>query len=396
MIDTQIQQRLSSILTQKQQIGYLLVDSHLVIQHVSDWIESVWRSKDQPLLGNKITQAFPELFGMDDHLIRLFNQLEEFITIPKIHHENGDGPGAYYSLQIEPFNEFEASLMVTVTDISKQVQQEWCLQQQRKELLLLSSQLDAANNLLADVLKHLIPHSVADDVIKSHKVPKPGGKLRREATILFADMRNFTAVAEKLEPEHAVDVLNAYMTVIVKAIRRHDGTIIQIVGDMVMATFNLPDALPDHVNHAVKAALDIRKSLETYVAEERKQDIPALGFGIGICTGLVTAGFLGAEDRYRFSVVGDATNIAFHLCSRAAAGQIILSQETTNDLDDQFLIKPLGVVNLKRRRLPLRVYELQEIYEPPSIPLICDDSYTWGSAPREKISQRVIRYDVTE
>ncbi len=389
MIDVKMQQRLSSILTQKQQIGYLLLDAHLIIQHVSEWINSVWQGDNCSLIGNKATKSFPELFGMDERLQRLSTQIGESITIPKIHHEEEDGPGTYYSLQIEPFNEFGASLMVTVTNITNQVQQEWCLQQQRKELFLLSSRLDAANNLLSDMLRHLVPESVADAVIETKQPPKPGGNLRRETTILFADMRNFTPVAEKLEPEHAVDVLNAYMTVIIKVIRRHQGTIIQIVGDMVMATFNLPDELPDHANRAVIAALDIRESLEKYVAEERSQDVPALGFGIGICTGTETAGYLGSADRYRFSVVGDVTNIAFHLCSRAAAGQIILSHETLMHIDDRFLIKPLGLVNLKRRKLPLRVYELQEIYEPPLIPLICDDSYRWNSFPGGKIDHKV-------
>lgn len=385
MINFKMQQRLSSILTQKQQIGYLLLDASLVIQHVSEWVESTWRANTSTLVGNKVTQAFPELLGMDNRLQCLSESQEASITIPKIHHEDGDGPGKYYSLQIEPFAEFGSSLMITVTDITNQVRQEWCLQQQRKELFLLSTKLDEANDLMTDMLQHLVPKSVADEVIESKQPPKPGGNLRRDTSILFADMRNFTPVAEKLEPEHAVDVLNAYMTVIIKAIRRHQGTIIQIVGDMVMATFNLPDKLPDHANRAVIAALDIRESLEKYVAEGRSQDVPALGFGIGICTGTATAGYLGSEDRYRFSVVGDVTNIAFHLCSRAAAGQIILSHETLMHIDDRFLIKPLGLVKLKRRKLPLRVYELQETYEPPSIPLICDDSYRWNSSPGGKL-----------
>jgi len=384
-----MQQRLSSILTQKQQIGYLLLDANLVIQHVSEWIESTWRANTPTLIGNKITRAFPELFGMDNRLQCLSESQEASITIPKIHHEDDKGPGKYYSLQIEPFNEFGSSLMVTVTDITNQVRQEWCLQQQRKELFLLSTQLDAANDLMTDMLQHLVPKSVADAVIESKQPPKPGGNLRRETTILFADMRNFTPVAEKLEPEQAVDVLNAYMTVIIKVIRRHQGTIIQIVGDMVMATFNLPDELPDHANRAVIAALDIRESLEKYVAEGRSQDVPALGFGIGVCTGTATAGYLGSEDRYRFSVVGDVTNIAFHLCSRAAAGQIILSHETLMHIDDRFLIKPLGLVNLKRRKLPLRVYELQETYEPPSIPMMGDDSHQWNTSPGGKIDYKV-------
>jgi adenylate cyclase len=326
---------------------------------------------------------------MDNRLRVLSESQEASITIPKIHHEEGDGPGKYYSLQIEPFSEFDCSLMITVTDITNQVRQEWCLQQQRKELFLLSAQLDAANDLMTDMLQHLVPKSVADDVIESKQPPKPGGNLRRETSILFADMRNFTPVAEKLEPEHAVDVLNAYMTVIIKAIRRHQGTIIQIVGDMVMATFNLPDELPDHANRAVIAALDIRESLEKYVAEGRSHDVPALGFGIGICTGTATAGYLGSEDRYRFSVVGDVTNIAFHLCSRAAAGQIILSHETLMHIDDRFLIKPLGLVNLKRRKLPLRIYELQETYEPPSIPMMGDDNHQWNTSSGGKIDYEV-------
>ncbi|MCA9930756.1 MAG: adenylate/guanylate cyclase domain-containing protein [Anaerolineales bacterium] len=381
MIEMKVQQRLSSILTQKQKIGYLLLGSDLVIQHVSEWIVSVWQPSGTSLIGKKVTHSFPELFGMDDHLHELSNQPGESITIPKIHHESEAGPGAYYSLQIEPFAEFGASLLIIVTNVTQQMQQEWCLQQQRNELLLLSSKLDAANDLLADVLKHLVPHSVADRIIEMQELPKPGGNLRRNATILFADMRNFTQLAEQLEPEESVDVLNAYMTVIADAVRRHEGTIIQIVGDMVMATFNSPDELPNHVERAVIAALDIRTSLEKYVAAERSPQVPALGFGIGIDTGLVTAGFLGSTDRYRFSVVGDATNSAFHLCSRAAAGQIIVSHEVLMHLDERFLIRPLGVVKIKRRRMPLRIYELQQVYEPPSIPVIHDDSYELNTLP---------------
>ena len=389
MIDSQMHQRLSSILAQKQQIGYILLDADLVILHVADWIEATWQANTTSLVGNKITYAFPELFGMEAQLHSLAKRAGESILVPKIHHEEISGPGKYFSLEIEPFAEFGASLMVSVTNITRQIQQEWCLQQQRKDLFLLSDQLDSANDLMADMLHHLVPKSVADTVIETKQSPKPGGKLRRETTILFADMRNFTPVAEKLEPEAAVDVLNAYMTVIIKAIRRHQGTIIQIVGDMVMATFNLPDELTEHAHQAVEAALDIRTSLEKYVAEERSLDVPALGFGIGICTGVATAGYLGSEDRYRYSVVSDVTNIAFHLCSRAAAGQIILSHETLMQLDNRYLIKPLGLVNLKRRKSPLRVYEVQGVYEPPSIPLICDDSYSWEPLPSEKYGFKV-------
>jgi class 3 adenylate cyclase len=389
MINSEMHQRLSSILTQKQQIGFILLDEQLVVLHASDWIESAWQVNSPALVGNRIMQAFPELLRMEAPLSNLIANQGESIIIPKIHHEELNGPGKYYSLEIEPFYEFGASLMISVTNITKQVQQEWCLKQQRKDLFLLSTQLDDANTLMSDVLHHLLPKSVANTVIETKSPPKPGGNLRKETTILFADMRNFTPVAEKLEPEQAVAVLNAYMTVIVQAIRRHQGTIIQIVGDMVMATFNLPDEMDDHAQRAVIAALDIRDSLEKYVEEERASDVPALGFGIGICTGIATAGYLGSDARYRYSVVGDVTNIAFHLCSRAAAGQIILSHETLMQLDNRYLIKPLGLVNLKRRKSPLRVYELQEIYEPPSIPLICDDSYSSEPWPTNNFDYKV-------
>ena len=126
-----------------------------------------------------------------------------------------------------------------------------------------------------------------------------------------------------------------------------------------MVAFNVPDDQPDHPLRAARAALDMRDSLERFIAEDQPDIMPVLRFGFGLHTGTVVAGYLGAEDRYTYAAIGDATNVAFHICSQAAGGQIIISQATLDLLGDQVKVKPLDAFPLKRRRATLAMYELE-------------------------------------
>lgn len=230
------------------------------------------------------------------------------------------------------------------------------------QLCLLCAQLYRANDRLAHLLQRFVPQKVAQELIHSRQSPRPGGE-QRQATILFVDARDFTAIAEAAGRGGVLDILNAHLRVISGAVRRHRGTLIQYAGDMVMAAFNVPDDQPHHPLLAARAALDVRDSLERFAAERQAASLPVLRFGIGLNTGPVTAGYLGVEYRYEYAAIGDTTNVAFHLCSKAAAGQILIGQMTLQRLDGRARITPLGSVQLKRRHMPLPVYELVGLVE---------------------------------
>ncbi len=124
-----------------------------------------------------------------------------------------------------------------------------------------------------------------------------------------------------------------------------------------MYAFNLPQEQPDHVWRAVQTALAMRQDLTTFLGQ-KPAHIPSLQFGMGIHTGLVTTGYLGVKERYQYTVMGDTTNVAYHLCARAAGGQIIISEATLAAVPHPLEVLALGEVALKQRRQLLHIYEL--------------------------------------
>ena len=344
--------------TWQQEVGYVLTDKNFIIlannQGVSPWVESGHHN----LVGQSLFDVFPEFIGVEDDLSHLHDKPGQKLRFPKIHRPSPDGIGRFFDLYAEPQYEPAAGFLVIITDVTEQATYAQRLQQQRNELRLVSAQLTAANEQLAFLLKQFVPKGVAQRLIDDRKIPPLGVEGRRDVTILFADVRNYSGIAEGLGPEQTMRVMNAYLDVIARAIWRHNGSVNQFVGDLLMASFNAPDPLPDHPLRGVQAALDVRDSLEQFACQAHLESLPSLGFGIGFCTGQATTGYLGVESRFRYSVIGDTTNVASHLCSLAKAGQIIVGQPTLDRINGTIQTIPIGETRLKQRRATLMVHEL--------------------------------------
>jgi adenylate cyclase len=353
-------------ITWHQEIAYAMTDKDFNILANNDAISQWVESRESNLVGQSLLDVFPEFIGVEDDLRALHDNPKKRFVIPQIQRPSLDEIGRFFDIHAEPLFEPDAGFLIIISDVTKQTTQAQRLQQQRNELRLLSARLTASNEQLAYLLKRIIPRSVAQKLIDENRMPRLGVEGRSDVTILFADMRNFTAVAEGLGPEQTLHVLNAYLEVVASAIWRHQGNVIQIVGDMVMAAFNAPDPLPNHPLHAVRAALDVCDSLKRFINQARTEKLPALGFGLGIYTGQVTTGYLGVENRFHYSVIGDTTNVASHLCSRAKAGQIIIGQPTLDRLTGLIETIPLGETRLKQRRATLMLHELVGLNETSS------------------------------
>jgi adenylate cyclase len=339
------------------EIGYLLLGPDLTAlkgnQNISRWLE---RPLDE-LIGREVTEALPELIGVEDVLKNLGAgaapfRLEEIFRVT-------DG-GSYFDLQVTRLGEGDDRLLLTTVDVTRKAHQELSLQQQRNEVQLLSAELTAANERLSYILNRLVPAPVAQSLIHNRQLPKPGGEVLRDATILFADMRDFTAYAEAYQPSDTLEFLNTYLAVVAEAILRHEGSLIQLVGDMVMGVFNIPELQSDHPMRAIRAALDIQDSLRAFNAAADSR-FPDVSFGVGISTGPIIAGYLGVQQRFRYAVVGDATNVAFHLSSLAAPGRILIGETTVRAVGDAIVVREKGDMQLKRRRKLVKVYELSSL-----------------------------------
>jgi class 3 adenylate cyclase len=351
---------------ERYQIGYLLIDRQLTVRAANPLIQRWMSERGSTWQGLDVTELFPELLGSEAHLQSLFDDGQAYIVRQVARPMEGGGEPIYFDLWIEPAQGAADLLLLTVLDVTTQTRHQRRIQQQRNERQLLAAQLTSSKDQLTYLLKHFVPEQVARRLIESGRVPQLGSENKREATVLFADMRGFTGLAEHLTPEAVLDMLNDYLGVVAEAVLRHEGTLVQVVGDMVMGVFNLPGLQADHPQRAIAAGIDVQQSLSRYAQQRaEEEEKPPVGFGIGISTGPVVAGYLGIQQRYRYAVVGDTTNVAFYLCSQAAVGQIILCESTVNAfarsgarLPANAAFVPLGDVWPKRRTQPVRIFSL--------------------------------------
>lgn len=175
-----------------------------------------------------------------------------------------------------------------------------------------------------------------------------------EVTALFADLRGFTSFSERSEPEQVVEMLNRYFGLAVPHVLDHGGTVIQFVGDAMLAAFNAPARQPDHAAQAARAALAMQRSIEELAAEN--PDWPR--FRIGINTGPALVGNIGSDRMRSFNVMGDAINVAARLEGVAEPGTVVIGETTRAAIAGLAEVEPLGDLDLKGKELPVRAYRL--------------------------------------
>ncbi len=184
-----------------------------------------------------------------------------------------------------------------------------------------------------------------------------GGE-QREISIVFADIRGYTRLAEELTPEALVRVLNQYLEILTAAIWQEEGTLTMFIGDALMAIFNAPLPQPDHAERATRAAWAMRRALERNLKNSHP-DVPAVHYGIGVHTGNAVVGNIGAHERMQnYTAIGDAVNIAQRLQSAAGANQILLSAATFQRVAHLATARPMDPLAVKGKAQPLHVFEL--------------------------------------
>jgi adenylate cyclase len=202
---------------------------------------------------------------------------------------------------------------------------------------------------------------VYEQLVANPELARLGGQ-RREMTVLFSDIRGFTTVSERGQPEEIVGMLNEYFTRMVDIVFAHKGTLDKFVGDMVMALFGAPLDDPDHAQHAVDAALAMIRELDVLNRKWETDGRPALDIGIGISTGPMIAGNIGSEAIMSYTVIGDSVNLGARLESlnKEYGTRIIISEATRHALPDRYVCRPLGEVVVKGKTRPVAIFEVRE------------------------------------
>lgn len=218
-----------------------------------------------------------------------------------------------------------------------------------------ADRLREAQHAIRQTFERFVPPHVVERLLAEPARVSLGG-CRQELTILFADLRGYTALAEVLPPEELVEVLNGHLTAAAQAILAYEGTISQYAGDLVMAIFNAPLPQPDHAPRALRAAWALRDAVAAYHAglpEELRME-----FGVGVASGEALVGNIGALEQLHYTAVGDTVNLAQRLEEMAAGGEILITESCYHAAGAGLEARARGVTAIRGRSEPVSVYSL--------------------------------------
>jgi class 3 adenylate cyclase/HAMP domain-containing protein len=206
-------------------------------------------------------------------------------------------------------------------------------------------------------LERFLPPQVAQLIASSDGHDSLLDSHRREVTVVFCDLRGFTAFTEQTEPEEAMNVLREYHAALGELIFRYEGTLDRYAGDGVMILFNAPIQFEDHTKRAVKMSVEMRDTIGRLCERWRNRG-HNLGFGIGIALGYATLGQIGFEQRLEYAAIGSVTNLASRLCDEARAGQIVVSRRVYGMVEEWVEGRPIDDLTLKGFNHPVLAAEI--------------------------------------
>src|SRR5262252_9183706 len=220
------------------------------------------------------------------------------------------------------------------------------LQQRVEEQVSQLERLGRLKRFFSPQLADLIVAGGAEDPLKTH---------RREVTVIFLDLRGFTAFAETAEPEEVMGVLREYHTAMGKLILEHEGTLERFTGDGMMIFFNDPVPVVNPAERAIRMAVSMRERVESMVVGWQKRGYD-LALGVGIAQGYATIGAIGFEGRWDYGAIGTVTNLAARLCGEAKGGQILVHQRVAAQIEELVEAESLGPLPLRGLLRPVPVF----------------------------------------
>jgi len=234
----------------------------------------------------------------------------------------------------------------------------------RDEIALLGRRLNAMieglreRDFIRETFGRYVPPEVANRVLADPEALKPGGELRT-VTILMSDLRGFTSMSEQLSPVEMMAILNRHLGDMSELVMAHGGTVIEMIGDAVLALFGAPVSGEDDPLHAVACAAAMQ--IEVHRFNASRPDIPPLRMGIGINTGQVIVGNIGSEKRMKYGVVGDAVNLAARVESFTIGGEVMVSSATRKAVGEAAVFRGPIQVAAKGKKEPLTLFALVSV-----------------------------------
>ncbi len=278
----------------------------------------------------------------------ILNRISSAIVAPLLQHDN-EVLGVLW-LDAETLHRFQAKDLELVQTVANQAAR-------FIEINILGKRVEA-EIVSRERLSRLLSPNVAERVINGQLEVKQGGQRVEECTVFNSDIRGFTRMSEGTAPEVLVEMLNEYFEHMVDTIFKYEGTLDKFMGDGIMAIWGAPVQHPDDAIRSVECALEMAEVLGQFNRTRLERDQPPLAVGIGIHSGPLVAGYIGSSKALSYTVIGDTANTSARLCSVAASGQIIVSENTLSRLKSRFEVEPLPPAKVKGKEKPLRIYNV--------------------------------------
>ncbi len=236
-------------------------------------------------------------------------------------------------------------------------------QEQATQLMIYSRDLALSyeKSRQEEALRNRLSRYVGNNLVEKLVNLKEGVLLeteRREVTVLFADIRSFTALAERMTAEEVVMMLNEYFSEMVDIVFKNNGLLDKFVGDQLIAVFGLMDSDTNPAENAIRTALEMQQATARLMEKRRAQGRECFAAGIGVNTGLAIIGNIGSSNRMDYTVIGDCVNVAARLEQMAEGGEIIIGESTYQRNSGCFHFQSRGEVYVKNKNAPVVCYNV--------------------------------------
>lgn len=323
--------------------GVITTDSHDLVVTLNQAAERILQVKADQIKGQPYVKGLP---GLGRELVPLVNtvrrqerQVMEY-ELESILPQRGPVVLRLHISPLKTSGQNGAGVAIVLEDLTERRQLEQQVRQVRR------------------TFERYVTPRVVEQLLSDPTSVQLGG-VGQEVTVLFADIRNFSAFSEKMKPEALIEILNKHLTIAAEAVLVEEGTLDKFMGDAVMALFNAPLPQPDHVLRAVRAALNMKRTIAAVHANlppERR-----LSFGVGITSGPAVVGNIGSDSIQNYTAIGDSVNMAQRLQAQAQANQILLNEFAYQRIREYVVGRELGFMQFKGHSEPDRVYEVLEL-----------------------------------
>lgn len=231
------------------------------------------------------------------------------------------------------------------------------VQERTLDLTHANADLEQRNQLIRQVFGRYLSSDIVANLLETPEGLKLGGD-RHKITILTSDLRGFTPLSERLQPEEVITILNLYLEQMAEVIDKYQGTIDEFMGDGILVLFGAPTARADDALRAVACACEMQLAMGVVNERMSALGLPHLEMGIGIHTGDVVVGNIGSEKRTKYGIVGSSVNLTYRIESYTRGGQILISEATLKTAGSSVKISRHGQVHPKGIKQPITVYEV--------------------------------------